>query len=528
MLNELPAFTALQEHRRTMDDIHMRDLFAADPARFRQFSLKHEGLLLDYSKHRITAETVTLLAALARACAVEKWRDKMFAGETVNNTENRAVLHTALRAPDTAGIIANGENIVPFVHQTLARMKEFSDAVRSGGWTGHSGQPLKTVINIGIGGSDLGPRMVCEALQENKNTVITARFVSNIDPADLAHALADADPETTLFIIASKTFTTQETLANAEEARRWLLAHYGDEAAVARHFVALSTNEEAVRAFGIDPANMFPFRDWVGGRYSLWSAIGLSICLAHGFDQFRALLDGAYIMDRHFREAPLESNMPVILALLGVWYRNFWDAESHAVLPYAQNLARLPDFLQQLDMESNGKRITRDGQPVDYPTGPVVFGQPGTNGQHAFYQLIHQGTALIPCDFIAAAESAAAPDTHHDILLANMLAQSRALMIGQTAEEAGGDPQKVFPGNRPSTTILLRRLDAFHLGMVLALYEHKIFVQGIIWGLNSFDQWGVELGKVLAKQILSGQSAETDCSTAGLQDFIAHSLKHAA
>ncbi len=510
MSTDKAEWKALREHRTIIEKLHMREMFARDPERRRTFSLAVESLKLDYSRHRITSETMTLLLALAKARDVEGWRERMFAGEKINNTEDRAALHTALRAPATAKIVSDGENVIPFVHQVLAQMRAFSDAVRSGAWTGHTGKAIDTVVNIGIGGSDLGPRMACEALKPYCSGKLAARFVANVDPSDISETLRECDPETTLFIIASKTFTTQETMGNAQAAKNWLVKHLKSDAAIARHFVALSTNEKAVKEFGIDPANMFAFRDWVGGRYSLWSSIGLSICLAAGFENFRKMLDGAYAMDTHFREAPLESNMPVILALLGVWYRNFWDAPSYACLPYDHYLALLPPWLQQLDMESNGKGVTRDGKRVTHDTGPIVFGQPGTNGQHAFYQLIHQGTSLIPCDFIGALTSHNPVDDQHRILLANMMAQAQALMQGRTLIEAEGNPHRVFEGNRPSSVILLEKLDPFHLGMLLALYEHKVFAQGIIWNINSFDQWGVELGKELAKDLLdSGDFLES-------------------
>lgn len=503
MLSDTAAWRALRAHRALIEKTHMRELFTRDPQRQKKFTLAAGGLRLDYSRHRITDETMDLLLALARDCGLEGWRDRLLGGAKINNTEDRAVLHTALRAPADAQIVVDNENIVPFVHQVLAQMRDFSDAVRSGAWTGHTGKAIKTVVNIGIGGSDLGPRMVCGALKPYASDDLAVRFVSNVDPSDISETLRSCEPETTLFVIASKTFTTQETMANAQAAKDWALRHLKSDDAIARHFVALSTNAQAVKAFGIDPANMFPFRDWVGGRYSLWSSIGLSVCLAAGFDNFRRLLDGAHAMDRHFAEAPLAENMPVILALLGIWYRNFWDAQAYACLPYDHYLTLLPPWLQQLDMESNGKGVTRDGQPVTYETGPVVFGQPGTNGQHAFYQLIHQGTAVIPCDFIGALESHNPLGDQHRVLLANMMAQAQALMQGRTLEEAGGNPHRVFEGNRPSSVILLERLDPYHLGMLLALYEHKVFAQGIIWNINSFDQWGVELGKELAKGLLA-------------------------
>ncbi len=513
MLSEKSEWHALQTHRKEMEHIHMRDLFAQDPQRFQTFSLKHEGLLVDYSKHRITGETFALLMDLAKACDVESWRDRMFAGEKINATENRAVLHTALRAPSS-------ETGIDSIHETLDRMKIFSDSVHDGSRKGHTGKAIKTVINIGIGGSDLGPRMVCEALAPYQDKNIAVRFVSNIDPSDMASALSRSDPETTLFIIASKSFTTQETMANAALARQWILENLKDENAIAKHFIAVSSNEQEATKFGIDPGNIFTFGDWVGGRYSLWSSVGLPICIAAGFENFRSLLDGAYIMDKHFREAPLSGNLPVILAMLGIWTRNFWDAQSHAILPYNHYLSLLPAFLQQLDMESNGKSIDRNGNEIDYETGPVIFGQPGTNGQHAFYQLIHQGTAVIPCDFIATLEG---ETQQHKTLLANMVAQSQALMQGRTSKE----PHRCFEGNRPSTTILLPKLDPFHLGMLLALYEHKVFVQGLIWDINSFDQWGVELGKELTEDILAKDRNEADSSTEGILDYIrTHTGKH--
>ncbi|PJB71474.1 MAG: glucose-6-phosphate isomerase [Alphaproteobacteria bacterium CG_4_9_14_3_um_filter_47_13] len=505
MLNDLAAFKALQTHRAECENLSVHDLLVQNPQRLQTYSLEIEGLSVDFSKHLITDQTFRLLMDLAKACNIEDWRNRMFAGEKINHTENRAVLHTALRAPASRPVMVDGEDVMPFIYQTLEQMKSFSEKIRSGAWKGYTGKSIKTVINIGIGGSDLGPRMVCEALWPYCSRDIEVKFVANIDPADISQALQDCNPETTLFIIASKTFTTQETMENAQTAKRWLLAHLKDERAIARHFVALSTNTQAVAAFGIDPAHMFPFRDWVGGRFSLWSSIGLSICIAAGFSRFRALLDGAHAMDNHFCSAPLSANLPVILAMLGVWYRNFWEAQTYAVLPYSQNLALFPAWLQQLDMESNGKGMDREGRQVSYNTGPVVFGSSGTNGQHAFYQLLHQGTTLVPCDFIAALESHYSIGEQHKILLANMKAQSQALIQGRALKEADGNPHRVFPGNRPSTTILLPKLDPFHLGRLLALYEHKIFVQGIIWNINSFDQFGVELGKELAIKILASE-----------------------
>ena len=491
MLTQTPEWKALQEHRKAMDKTHIRDLFAADPGRAKNFALSCGGLSLDYSRHRATDETIRLLLELARARNLEDWRDRMFAGDKINNTENRAVLHTALRRPAGDSVIIDGENIMPFVHDVLARMKKFSDKIRAE-------KKIKTVVSIGIGGSDLGPRMACEALG---NGELDVRFVSNVDGAHLHRTLADLRPQETLFLIASKTFTTQETMANAHAARQWLADAMGN-AAVKDHFAALSTNEKAVAAFGIAPDNTFPFRDWVGGRYSLWSAIGLPVCLAHGFEAFRALLDGAHAMDRHFQTAPLAQNMPVLLALLGVWYRNFWGAQSYAALPYAQDLRNFPAWLQQTDMESNGKGVDRDGRSVDYETGPAVFGAPGTDCQHSFMQLVHQGTSFIPCDFIGVRAPLSPHTGQHEMLLANMEAQALALMQGRDLKNSGNNPHKVFSGNRPSNTIMLERLDAHHLGILLALYEHKVFVQGILWNINSFDQWGVELGKALAAEIL--------------------------
>jgi glucose-6-phosphate isomerase len=521
---------------------HMREMFARDPGRFDAFSLRLGDLLVDYSKNRVIHQTMALLADLAREAGVEEWRRRMFAGETINSTERRSVLHVALRNRSNRPILADGADVMPEVNAALDKMRDFSERVRSGRWLGATGKRVTDVINIGIGGSDLGPAMVCQALAPYTRPDLRLHFVSNVDGSHIADTLARCSPETTLFTVASKTFTTQETLANAHSARRWLTETLGEDA-VARHFVAISTNTPGVAAFGIDPANMFVFWDWVGGRYSLWSSIGLPIAIAVGYDNFAALLDGAHAMDEHFRTAPLAANLPVILAMLGIWYNNFLGADAHAVLPYDQHLGRLPAYLQQLDMESNGKGMTRDGQPVDWRTGPVIFGEPGTNGQHAFYQLIHQGTRLIPCDFLVAAQSPAALGTHplaehQRLLLANALAQPEALMRGRTAAEARTEmeargmapdeaaalaPHRAFPGNRPSTTLLFRRLDPHMLGMLIALYEHKVFVQGIVWDVNSFDQWGVELGKSLAQAILpdladtaAGPVEDHDSSTTGL------------
>jgi len=535
-ISETEAWRRLEAHYVTLRDTHMRRLFADDPGRFDRFSLSLDGLLLDYSKNRITPETMDLLVDLARTAGVERWRDAMFAGEKINRTEGRAVLHTALRNTGGQPVTVDGHDVMPGIRQVLARMRDVSAAIREGRWRGHTGKPIRHVVNIGIGGSDLGPAMAVEALRPYGDRDIAVHFVSNVDGTHIAETLRRVTPDETLFIIASKTFTTQETLANAHTARAWFLGSGAPEAAIARHFVALSTNEAAVRDFGIDPANMLVFWDWVGGRYSLWSAIGLSLAIAIGYENFEALLDGGHAMDRHFRDAPLAANMPVVLALLGVWYVNFFGASAHAVLPYDQYLARFPAYLQQADMESNGKSTGRDGLPVMHRTGPVLFGEPGTNGQHAFYQLIHQGTHLIPCDFIAPAVSQNPLGEHHRLLLSNVFAQAQALMQGKTAEEVRAElegqglddtaiadllPHKLFPGNRPSNTILLERLDPRRLGMLIALYEHKIFVQGVIWGIYSFDQWGVELGKQLAKGILPALADARpvdrfDASTSGL------------
>ena len=534
-LADSPAWTALRKHRDSVAATTLRELLAGDPGRFERFSLRLGGLLLDYSKNRITEETKRLLLDLAHEREVENWRNRMFAGDRINVTEQRAVLHVALRNRSNQPILVDGQDVMPEVNTVLDRMRGFTERVRSGEWTGHTGKRIADVVNIGIGGSDLGPQMVVEALKPYGRPDLRAHFVSNVDATHIAETLKRLDPETTLFIIASKTFTTQETLANARTARVWLVDRLGEESAIARHFVAASTNEKEVRSFGIDPANMFPFWDWVGGRYSLWSAIGLPIALAIGFERFEQLLAGAHEMDEHFRTAPLDQNMPVILGMLGVWYVNFWGAPAHAVLPYDQYLARLPAFLQQLDMESNGKRVDRDGRPVDYATGPVIFGEPGTNGQHAFYQLIHQGTVLIPADIIAPLESHNPIGEHHRILLSHAIAQAEALMRGKTEAEARAEtpdpalaPHRVFPGNRPTNMMLVRKLDPHALGMLIALYEHKVFVQGIVWNINSFDQWGVELGKQLAGTILKelqpgAAVGDHDGSTAGLIGYVRRS-----
>jgi glucose-6-phosphate isomerase len=526
---QLPAWRALEAHARSLAPEQMRDMFARDPGRFDAFSLRLDDLLFDYSKNRIAHETMALLTDLARQSGIEEWRGRMFSGEAVNSTERRAVLHVALRNRSNRPIMVNGHDVMPDVNAVLAKMKDFSARVRSGEWTGATGKPIATVVNIGIGGSDLGPVMVSEALKPYHQPGLAVRFVSNVDGTHVAETLKLCDPETTLFIIASKTFTTQETIANATTAKQWLVAALG-AAAVPKHFVALSTNEAKVHEFGIDTANMFEFWDWVGGRYSLWSAIGLSIAVAIGFDRFEELLAGAHAMDEHFRTAPLGANMPVVLALLGLWYNNFLGAQAYAVLPYDQYLHRLPAYLQQLDMESNGKGTARDGTPVTWQTGPIVFGEPGTNGQHAFYQLIHQGTKPIPCDFLASATTHNPVGEHHLMLLANFLAQPEALMRGKSLDEVKAEvpgltdaeaAHRVFTGNRPTNTLLYKTLDPRTLGMIVALYEHKVFVQGVLWDVNSFDQWGVELGKQLAKKILPeltapGPVAAHDASTNGL------------
>jgi len=542
-LTESPAWKALEAHRQAAGDLHLRRMFAEDPERFAKFSLRLDDLLVDYSKQRVTAETMRRLFALAEQADVRGWIGRMFAGDKINFTEGRAVLHVALRNRADRPVRVDGRDVMPDVRRELERMRRLSAAVRDGAWTGYTGRRITDVVNLGIGGSDLGPLMVCEALRPYGRPDLRPHFVSNVDGTHLAETLRRVAPETTLFLVASKTFTTQETLTNARSARAWLVERLGAEAAVARHFVALSTNRQAVTEFGIDPENMLEFWDWVGGRYSLWSAIGLSIAIAVGFDRFEELLAGAHEVDEHFRTAPLERNLPVVLALLGIWNQNFLGATAHAILPYDQYLHRFAAYFQQGDMESNGKRVDRAGRVIeDYDTGAILFGEPGTNGQHAFYQLIHQGTRLVPCDFLVPAQTHNPLGDHHAILLANCLAQTEALMRGKTEAEARAEleaaglrgealerllPHKVFPGNRPTTTILFRKLDPRTLGRLIALYEHKIFVQGVIWGINSFDQWGVELGKQLAQKILaeirSGRPAGThDASTNGL---LAHCLR---
>jgi glucose-6-phosphate isomerase len=538
-LSQTQAWQALEAHFVKIAPVHMRDLFDQDPQRFERFSLKFRDILLDFSKHRITAETFQLLLDLARQADVAGWRDKMFRGEKINSTEDRAVLHVALRNRSNRPILVDGEDVMPKVAAVLAHMREFSESVRNGSWKGATGKRITDVVNIGIGGSDLGPVMVTEALRPYAHPGLRMHFVSNVDGTHIAETLRTLDPETALFIVASKTFTTQETLTNARSARSWLLAAINDEAAIAKHFVAISTNAKAVAEFGIDTRNMFEFWDWVGGRYSLWSAIGLSIAISIGMENFEELLTGAYELDQHFVNEPLERNLPVVMALLGIWYNNFFDAQTLAILPYDQYLHRFPAYLQQADMESNGKRVTRDGEAVDVSTGPIVWGEPGTNGQHAFYQLIHQGTKLVPCDFLAPIETHNPTDDHHLILLSNFFAQTEALMRGKTAAEARAEllatglqgeklekllPHKVFEGNKPSSSILIQKLTPRTLGSLIALYEHKIFVQGVIWNINSFDQWGVELGKQLANKILpelkSPEPITThDSSTRGLINY---------
>jgi glucose-6-phosphate isomerase len=509
-IDQTPEWQALERHLQAVRDTHLRKLFAADPGRAETMTCEAGDLYLDWSKNRVTGETVGLLVALAERAGLRQRIDAMFAGERINVTENRAVLHVALRAPEGSSILLDGHNVVEDVHEVLRRMRGFADEVRSGRWLGHTGRRIRNVVNLGIGGSDLGPAMAYEALRPYSDRSMTFRFVSNVDGADIAEATRDLDPAETLFVVCSKTFTTIETLTNARTARAWLLDALGDQAAVSRHFVAVSTNAEKVAEFGIDPANMFGFWDWVGGRYSYPSAIGLSLMVAIGPDRFDELLAGFHLIDEHFRTTPFERNLPVLLGLLGIWYIDFFGAETHAVLPYSQYLQRFPAYLQQLDMESNGKSVTLEGTPVRVDTGPVVWGQPGTNGQHAFYQLIHQGTRLVPSDFIGICRPAEVVGDHHDLLMANFLAQTEALAFGKTTEEVLAEgvapdlaPHRTFPGNRPTSTILAPELTPSVLGQLTALYEHKVFTQGVVWNVNSFDQWGVELGKVLAQRIVA-------------------------
>ncbi|MEX2233062.1 MAG: glucose-6-phosphate isomerase [Cyclobacteriaceae bacterium] len=535
---EAAAWHKLEMIFLTLQATHMRELFEEDPERFQKFSLQFEDILVDYSKNIVTEEALKLLMALADEVELRNAIDSMFRGGKINQTENRSVLHIALRNRSNAPVMADGENVIPEVNRVLDQMKSFSDRVRNGTWKGYSGKPIKHIVNIGIGGSDLGPVMVTEALRPYWSN-IAPHFVSNVDGTHIAETLKQVDPETTLFIIASKTFTTQETMTNAETARAWFLEKTANQGVVAKHFVAVSTNQEAVTAFGIAPENMFVFWDWVGGRYSLWSSIGLSIVCTIGFENFIQLLEGGHAMDKHFRDSPFEKNLPVILALIGVWYNNFFGAASEAILPYDQYLHRFAAYFQQGNMESNGKSVDRKGNPVMYQTGPVIWGEPGTNGQHAFYQLIHQGTKMIPCDFLAPAISHNPIGDHHDKLVSNFFAQTEALMKGKTAQEVRSElakagmseseinfhtPFRVFEGNRPSNTILFKMLTPRTLGSLIAMYEHKIFVQGVIWNIFSFDQWGVELGKVLAKKILPelqtpAPVAEHDGSTNGLINY---------
>jgi glucose-6-phosphate isomerase len=530
------VWRALVAHQQEMTQVHMRDLFAKDSDRFARFSLTLDGILFDYSKNRITGETMRLLRELAEASGLTRRIQGMFEGEKINTTENRAVLHAALRNRANRPIQVDGADVMPAVNEVLERMARFSETIRSGEWTGYTGKPITDVVNIGIGGSDLGPKMVTEALRPYGHPRLSVHYVSNVDSTDIIEVLKKVDAETVLFLVASKTFTTQETMTNAHSAREWFLKQAHDDAVVAKHFAAMSTNTAEVKKFGIDPANMFEFWDWVGGRYSLWSSIGLSIAIYLGFERFSELLTGAHRVDEHFRTMTFERNIPVVMGLLGIWYNNFWGAESHAILPYDQYLVHFASYFQQGDMESNGKRVTHAGEVADYETGPVIWGQPGTNGQHAFYQLIHQGTKLIPCDFLAAAQSQNPLGEHQALLISNYLAQTEALMRGRTTEEARAElakegvtgerlerlsAAKTFPGNRPTNSFLYQRLTPQTLGSLIALYEHKIFTQGVIWDIDSFDQMGVELGKQLAKAIfpeLEGERPVTthDASTNGL------------
>jgi glucose-6-phosphate isomerase len=540
-ITESRAWKALEAHQKEIAGTHMRELFAQDPDRFKKFSVAFKDILLDYSKNRVTDETMKLLLALAKEAKIERWTERMFSGERINLTEDRAVLHVALRNRSGRPIRVDGQDVMPEINKVLNRMKRFVNSVRDGEWRGYTGKRITDVVNIGIGGSDLGPVMVTEALRAYADDrKLRVHFVSNVDGTHIAETLKRVNPETTLWVIASKTFTTQETMTNAATARAWLVKKAKDEGAVAKHFVAVSTNADEVKKFGIDTKNMFGFWDWVGGRYSLWSAIGLPIALYLGFENFEELLEGAHEMDRHFATTPFDRNLPVILAVLGVWYNDFFDAQSLAILPYDQYLHRFAAYFQQGDMESNGKSIRRDGEHVDYQTGPVIWGEPGTNGQHAFYQLIHQGTKLIPCDFIAPIRSHNPIGQHHPILLSNFLAQTEALMKGKTADEVRAElekdgvkgrkldalvPHKVFEGNRPTNSIVVDEITPRTLGRLIAMYEHKIFVQGIIWDINSFDQWGVELGKQLAKKILPellepGRVKTHDSSTNGLINHV--------
>ena len=542
-----PAWTALLDHFERVKKVHMVDLFEQDPERFSRYSLQFNDMLLDYSKNRVTDATMQLLFDLARQAGVEEWRDKMFSGEKINNTEGRAVLHTALRNRSEKPIFVDDENVMPLIEAELAKMRAFSETVRKGDWIGYAGLPITNVVNIGIGGSDLGPHMVCRALEPYSHKSLQVHFVSNVDASHIEQLLRRLRPETTLFIVASKTFTTQETLTNAETAKKWFLEGAGraTEDDISKHFVAVSTNEEKVKAFGIDTRNMFRFWDWVGGRYSLWSSVGLASAIYVGMDNFIDMLEGAHEMDQHFQETPLDQNMPVILAMLGIWYGNFFDAESSAVLPYDHNLRMLPAYLEQADMESNGKSVDREGRQATYSTGKIIWGAEGINGQHAFYQLLHQGTRLIPTDFIASVQSHGNHENHSQILASNFLAQTEALMKGRNMEETRQQlvdanielhkaekrlPHMIFGGNQPSNSIVIKKLTPRALGSLLAMYEHKIFVQGIIWNLNSYDQWGVELGKKLTNDILEELQGdedlfEHDSSTKGLLDWFRARLK---
>ncbi len=519
-LHQRPAWAALEAHRKQIEAAPLRKLFADDPQRGERLTLEAEGVYLDYSKNRVNDETLRLLVQLAEQSGLRARIDAMFAGEKINVTEKRAVLHVALRAPRDESIVTDGKNVVPQVHAVLDRMTDFSNRVRSGAWKGHTGKRIRNVINVGIGGSDLGPVMAYEALKHESDRAMTFRFVSNVDGTDFVEATRDLDPAETLFVISSKTFTTLETMTNAHDARQWALRGLGgDASAVAKHFVAVSTNAEKVAEFGIDTANMFGFWDWVGGRYSMDSAIGLSTMLAVGPENFRAMLDGFHAIDTHFRSAPFARNLPVLMGLLSLWYNDFFGAQTVAVLPYEQYLERFPAYLQQLTMESNGKHVTLEGASVDYATGPIYWGEPGTNGQHSFYQLIHQGTRLIPADFIAFVHTANPLGQHHDMLLANVFAQAEALAFGKTPEQVKAEgtpdwlvPHRVFEGNRPSNTLLLDRLTPAALGKLVAIYEHSVFTQGVLWNIDSFDQWGVELGKVLATRIISELAPEKDDS----------------
>ncbi len=516
-LTQRPEWKALEEHYAQMRDVYLRELFAQDPQRGERFAVEAAGFYLDYSKNRLNDETLRLLLRLAESSGLRQRIDAMFRGEKINITENRAVLHVALRAPKGESIVVDGENVVPEVHKVLEKMANFSDRVRSGEWKGYTGKRIRNIVNIGIGGSDLGPYMAYDALKFYSDRNLTLRFVSNVDSNEFVECTRDLDPAETLFIVSSKTFTTLETLTNARSARQWCVSALGSEQAVARHFVAVSTNTKEVEKFGIDTANMFEFWDWVGGRYSYDSAIGLSLMIAIGPHQFYEMLAGFHAMDEHFRTAPFEQNLPVLLALIGIWYNNFFGAQTVAILPYDYYLGRLPSYLQQLDMESDGKSVDLEGHRVDYQTGPIIWGQPGTNGQHAYYQLIHQGTKLIPCDFIGFSKSLNPLGPHHDLLMANLFAQTEALAFGKTAEEVAADgvpafqvPHRTFEGNHPTNTILAERLTPETLGRLIALYEHKVFVQGTIWNINSFDQWGVELGKALANRIVPELSSESE------------------